>query len=75
MVTNRNVCGEWGARQLAIRYLLFFTNCYITPLDLLMAPKACESLLMKKESNPDLWLNNGPVPPANSAAKPSLTQG
>lgn len=40
-----------------------------------MAAKACESLLMEKENNPDLWLNNDPASPANSAAKPSLPEG
>lgn len=57
------------------RYFIFSTNYGINPPDLLMAAKACESLLMEKENNPDLWLNNDPASPANSAAKPSLPEG
>lgn len=57
------------------RYFIFSTNYGINPPDLLMAAKVCESLLMEKKNNPDLWLNNDPASPANSATKPSLPEG
>lgn len=57
------------------RYFIFSTNYSINPQDLLMAAKACESLLMEKENNPDLWLNDDLAYPANSTTKLSVPEG